>query len=58
MKLALDFIRTFPAGEAKRCRLSFEPENEIAANLYHSFGFADLPEHYREGDKMPSIPEL
>ena len=28
MQLALEFIRTFPAGEAKYCWLSYEPTNE------------------------------
>ena len=27
MKLALDFIRTFPCGEARYCWLSYNPEN-------------------------------
>ncbi|MBO4331272.1 MAG: GNAT family N-acetyltransferase, partial [Oscillospiraceae bacterium] len=39
IKLALDFIRTWPCGEAEYCALSYEPENEVAAKLYHSFGF-------------------
>ena len=30
LKLALDFIRGFPCGEAKYCWLSYEPENEVA----------------------------
>ena len=39
MKLALDYIRTFPCGKAKYCFLSYEPENEVAKKLYFSFGF-------------------
>ncbi len=31
MKLALDFIRSFSAGKATYCRLSYEPENEAAS---------------------------
>ena len=61
MELALDFIRTFPAGEAKFCWLSFEPGNEAAKNLYHSFGFEDQPEHFdaeEEGAEMPSVLKL
>lgn len=41
IKLALDFIRTKPCGDAEYCWLSYEPENEIAKGLYHSFGFAE-----------------
>lgn len=39
VKLVLDFIRTFPDGEAARCAVSYEPENAAAKNLYASFGF-------------------
>ena len=31
--------KRFPAG--KLCYLSFEPENAVAARLYHSFGFVE-----------------
>ena len=39
LKLALDFIRTWPCGKAEFCWISYEPENEIARKLYASFGF-------------------
>ena len=58
MKLALDFIRTFPAGEATYCWLSFEPNNTVARNLYLSFGFEERPEQYHEGDEMPAVLKL
>ncbi|MBR5424551.1 MAG: GNAT family N-acetyltransferase [Clostridia bacterium] len=58
MRLALDFIRTFPAGEAKYCWLSYEPENEVAKKLYASFGFEELPEQYEEGEEMPAVLKL
>ena len=58
MELALEFIRTFPAGEAKRCWLSYEPENERAKKLYLSFGFREVPEQYEEGEEMPAVLEL
>ena len=58
MKLALDFIRTFPAGEARYCWLSYEPENTVAKNLYLSLGFQEHPEQYVEGEEMPAILEL
>ena len=41
MQLALDFIRTWPCGQAEYCSLSYEPENEVAAKLYRSFGFEE-----------------
>lgn len=58
MRLALEFVRTFPAGEAKYCWLSYEPENEVAKKLYASFGFQERPEHYAEGEEMPAILKL
>ena len=58
MELALDFIRTFPAGEARYCWLSYEPKNEVARKLYASFGFEEHPEHYEEGEEMPAILTL
>ncbi len=61
MKLALDFIRTFPAGEATYCWLSYEPKNEVARKLYLSFGFEERPEQFdpeEEGDEMPAVLKL
>lgn len=58
MQLALDYIRTFPCGQAKTCWLSYEPENEVAKRLYASFGFIEHPEFYKEGEEMPAILEL
>ena len=55
---ALEFIRTFPAGEATYCWLSYEPDNEVAKKLYASFGFVELPEHYEEGEEMPAVLKL
>ena len=44
VKLALDYIKTFPCGEAEYCWLSYEPENKVAAGLYRSFGFSETGE--------------
>ena len=41
VQLALEFIKSFPCGEAEYCWLSYEPENEVARQLYHSFGFEE-----------------
>ena len=57
-RLALDFVRTFPNGPSDICWLSYEPENEVAKKLYASFGFAEAPEAYKEGEEMPAILKL
>lgn len=44
VQLALDFIRTYPCGEAEYCWLSYEPDNAVAQRLYSSFGFAETGE--------------
>ena len=41
VKLALEFVRTFPCGPAEYCWLSYEPENSVARRLYGSFGFVE-----------------
>ena len=41
IRLALEFIKGFPCGSAELCWLSYEPENETARRLYHSFGFTE-----------------
>ena len=41
MKLALDFIKTFPCGKAECCFLSYVPDNDVAAKFFHSFGFVE-----------------
>ena len=39
MQKILDYIRTFPAGPAELCWISYEPDNVVAKRLYESFGF-------------------
>ena len=41
MEEILKYIRSFPCGKAEYCMLSYEPENTIAKELYHSFGFRE-----------------
>ncbi|MBO4284559.1 MAG: GNAT family N-acetyltransferase [Clostridia bacterium] len=57
MRLALEYIRTFPCGKSDLCWLSYEPENEIAKNLYASFGFVEqpLPDGW---DEVPAVLKL
>ena len=49
VRLALEFIRSFPCGAAELCWLSYEPENETARELYRSFGFVETGE--MDGDE-------
>jgi diamine N-acetyltransferase len=41
MQRILDFIRTFPAGPAQLCWISYKHDNAPAKSLYESFGFRD-----------------
>ena len=58
MKLALDFIRTWPRGEAEYCWLSYEPENDVARKLYRSFGFVEAKETPEGWDEVPAVLKL
>ena len=44
LKLAIDFIKTFPCGKAEYCWISYNPENVVAKNLYASLGFVETDE--------------
>ncbi len=56
VRLALDFIKTFPCGQAEYCWLSYEPENKTACQLYRSFGFMETGE--RDGEELIAILKL
>ena len=56
VQLALDFIGSFPCGKADYCWLSYEPENEVARQLYRSFGFAETGE--MDGEEVIAIRRL
>lgn len=56
IKLALDFVRTWPCGQAEFCEVSYEPENEVAKKLYHSMGFRENGE--RDGDEIVAVLKL
>ena len=58
LKLLVDFIKTFPAGKADTCWISYEPSNEGARHLYTSFGFVETPEYYEEVGEMPACLKL
>lgn len=56
LELALDFVRTFPCGEAEYCYLSYEPENIAAKALYSSVGFTENGE--TDGDELVAVLKL
>lgn len=56
VKLALEFIKTFPCGKAEYCWLSYEPDNEAAGTLYRSFGFVETGE--TDGEELIAILKL
>ncbi len=56
VRLALDFVKTFPCGPAEYCYLSYEPENEKAKALYRSFGFVENGEW--DGDEVVAVLKL
>lgn len=56
VQLALDFIKSFPCGEAEYCWLSYEPENEAARQLYRSFGFTETGE--LDGEELIAVLRL
>ena len=56
IRLALDFIRTWPCGKAEFCEISFEPENEVARALYRSCGFVENGE--MDGDEIVAVLKL
>ena len=56
VQTALSYIRTWPCGPAKRCWLSYEPENTAARRLYASMGFRETGE--MDGDEVVAVLEL
>lgn len=56
LKLLLDYVRTFPDGEESLWSTSWEPENDVAAKLYHEFGFKENGE--KDGDEIVAVFKL
>ncbi len=56
VKLALDFIKTYPCGPAEYCWLSYEPENQIAKELYAAFGFIETGD--MDGEEIIAVLKL
>lgn len=53
---ALEIIRSFPCGKAEYCFLSYEPENTVAARMYHSFDFRENGE--LDGEELVAVLKL
>lgn len=56
VRLALEYIKTFPCGEAQYCWLSYEPENAVAGRLYRSFGFVETGE--LDGEELIAVLKI
>ncbi|MBQ5991617.1 MAG: GNAT family N-acetyltransferase, partial [Clostridia bacterium] len=56
LRLALEFIKTWPRGEAELCVTSYNPENEVAKKLYASFGFTENGE--MDEDEIVAVLKL
>ena len=56
VRLALEYIKTFPCGEAQYCWLSYEPENVVAGRLYRSFGFVETGE--LDGEELIAVLKI
>ncbi|OPA73652.1 GNAT family N-acetyltransferase [Paenibacillus selenitireducens] len=56
MAKILEFIRTFPAGPAQYCWISYKADNVPAKRLYESFGFRDNGEVL--GDELTTVMRL
>ena len=58
LKLALDYIKTYPCGDGDYCWLSYEPENEVARKLYASFCFVEAEKMPEGWDEIPAVLKL
>jgi len=46
----IEEIKTFPNGKAEAIYMSYEPENTVSKNLFHSFGFIDTDKKFADDD--------
>ena len=56
MEAVLRLVKTFPHGKADWVWLSYEPENQVAAELYRSFGFRENGQ--MDGDEIIAVRPL
>ena len=55
VKLALEFVKTFPHGRADYCWLCYDKNNEVARKLYLSMGFQEIGE---QDDDITAVIKL
>ena len=56
VRLALEFVKTWPHGKAEAWVTSYNPDNEVAKKLYASFGFVENGEW--DGDEIVAVLQL
>lgn len=56
LRLALEFIKSFPCGRAEYCWVSYEPDNGLARHLYRSYGFVETGE--KDGEEVIAVLTL
>lgn len=55
LECAIAYLRTKPCGESKKIVLSYEPENQIAKQLYAAVGFTETGLIY-DGEAVAVLP--
>jgi len=55
MEKALEYIRTFPHGEAGLAVVSYNPDNKAARQLYASLGFEETGELNEDGEVWAAL---
>lgn len=58
LKQGIEFIKSFPCGEAEYCWLSYEPNNEVGRKLYISMGFEERMDLYKNEGEIPAVFKL
>ena len=56
LKLAIEFVKTLPCGEAEYCALSYSTRNKPAKEFYRSFGFVENGE--KDGGEIVAVLKL
>lgn len=56
MQVAINYLRSWPCGNAEYCWLSYEPDNAGAKELYHSVGFLENGE--MDGEEIVAVLKL
>lgn len=56
LRLALEFVRSYPCGKAEFCYLSYDPDNIKAKKLYSEYGFIENGE--MDDDEIVAVLKL